>query len=75
MRFHKLFELKGAIKEIVAVIAPNASLVNGVVAMWSASTKGQAAPTAVMAHVVDEVDAPGAFAEPPPRGGDKGGKP
>ena len=72
VRFHKLFELKDAVKKIVAVIAPNVFLVNEVIAMWSVSTKDQAALTAVMTYVMDEVDVPGA--EFPSRKKDKGGK-
>ena len=60
VRFHKLFDLKDAVKKIVAVIAPNVFLVNEVIAMWSVSTKDQAALTAVMTYVMDEVDVPGA---------------
>ena len=74
VRFHKLFELKDAIKKIVAVIAPNVFLVNEVIAMWSVSTKGQAALTALMTYVMDGVDVPGAYVEFPSRKKDKGGK-
>ena len=44
-------ELSDAIKKIVAVIAPNVFLVNEVIAMWSVSTKDQAALTAITVTV------------------------
>ena len=60
VRFHKMFELKDAIKKIVAVVAPNVFLVNEVLAMWNLSAKDQKALTAIIKYVKDEVDVPDA---------------
>ena len=60
VRFHKMFELKDAIKKIVAIVAPDVFLVNEVLAMWNLSAKDQKSLTAVIKYVKDEVDVPGA---------------
>ena len=72
VRFHKMFELKDAIKKIVAVVAPNVFLVNGVLAVWNLSAKDQNALTAVIKRVKDEVDVPDAT-DATPKKKDKSG--
>jgi hypothetical protein len=72
VRFHKMFELKDAIKKIVAVVAPNVFLVNEVLAMWNLSAKDQKALTAIIKYVKDEVDVPDA-ADATPKKKDKSG--
>ena len=53
-----MFEMKDAVKKLVAVIAPNVFLVNEVIAMWGVSPQTQTALTALIAYVEDEVDTP-----------------
>ena len=67
-----MFELKDAVKKLVAVIAPNVFLVNEVIAMWSLSAKDQNALTALMQYVKDEVDVPDAT-DATPKKKDKSG--
>ena len=55
-----MFELKDAIKKIVAVVAPNVFLVNEVLAMWNLSAKDQSSLAAVIKYVKDGVDVPDA---------------
>ena len=59
-----MFEMKDAVKKLVAVIAPNAFSVNEVIAMWGVSPKTQTALTALIAYVEDEVDVPDTPVDP-----------
>ena len=67
-----MFELKDAIKKIVAVVAPNVFLVDEVLAMWNLSAKDQKALTAIIKYVKHEVDVPDAV-DATPKKKDKSG--
>jgi hypothetical protein len=56
VRYHKMFELKEAIKGLVAVIQPEGYLVHEVLAIWSASSKDQKALSVILTHAAKETN-------------------
>ena len=58
VKWHKMFDLTGGIKKVVAIIHPNPFLVNEVMIMWNASPKDQSTMSEIIKHIRSELGVP-----------------